>query len=60
MTSLSHTHTSNQLVELAFDTATLRRLISEGKLHAADFTCLNAPSKRTVWQVLLATAIKRV
>jgi hypothetical protein len=45
-------------VHLAFDPHTLEALISEGKLHAADFTCLDAHAKKTVWQVLLANVLK--
>lgn len=55
----NHNFQSSARVELAFDADTLSQLIAEGKLHASDFTCLNAPSKRTVWQVLLANAVKQ-
>ncbi|KGM05820.1 hypothetical protein LP43_2382 [Methylophaga thiooxydans] len=43
---------------LAFDQDKLERLIQEGKLHAADFNCLDKTSKRTVWNMLLSTAAK--
>lgn len=43
-------------IHLAFDQDRLERLIREGKLHAADFNCLDKSSKRSVWSMLLAAA----
>lgn len=45
-------------IHLAFEQDKLESLIREGKLHAADFNCLDQTSKRTVWNLLLATAAK--
>ena len=43
-------------IHLSFSQDRLKSLIREGKLHAADFTCLDKPSKRTVWSLLLSVA----
>lgn len=45
-------------IHFAFEQDKLESLIREGKLHAADFNCLDQTSKRTVWNLLLATAAK--
>ncbi len=45
-------------IHLAFDQDKLQRLIHEGKLHAADFNCLDKTSKRSVWNMLLSAAAK--
>ncbi|MTI63349.1 hypothetical protein [Methylophaga sp.] len=47
-------------IHLAFSEDRLQALIAEGKLHAADFNCLDKPSKRTVWSMLLATAARKM
>lgn len=47
-------------IHLAFREDRLQTLIAEGKLHAADFNCLDKPSKRTVWSMLLAAAARKM
>lgn len=51
----SHTHDT---IHLAFSQDRLEALIREGKLHAADFNCLDKTSKRTVWSMLLTVAAR--
>ncbi|MCX4193640.1 hypothetical protein [Methylophaga sp. OBS1] len=51
---------SSHTIHLAFREDRLQTLIAEGKLHAADFNCLDKPSKRTVWSMLLAAAARRM
>lgn len=51
---------SSHTIHLAFSEERLKTLIAEGKLHAADFNCLDKPSKRTVWSMLLAAAARRM
>lgn len=48
----------NLNVHLAFKREKLEALIREGKLHAADFNCLDPDSKKTVWSMLLAAAAR--
>ncbi|AFJ02748.1 hypothetical protein Q7C_1599 [Methylophaga frappieri] len=48
-----------QAVRLAFRPDRLEALIRQGKLHAADFNCLDASSKRSVWSMLLSAAARR-
>ncbi|WP_438970269.1 hypothetical protein [Methylophaga sp.] len=43
---------------LAFEQDKLEMLIHEGKLHAADFNCLDKTSKRSVWNMLLSAAAR--
>lgn len=45
-------------IHLAFKQERLETLISEGKLHASDFNCLDKSSKRTVWNLLLNAAAR--
>ncbi|SFJ78902.1 hypothetical protein [Methylophaga sulfidovorans] len=47
-------------IHLAFDENKLETLIREGKLHAADFNCLDRSSKKTVWNMLLSTAARKL
>ena len=47
-------------IHLAFSPDRLEALISQGKLHAADFNCLDKKSKRTVWGMLLSAAAHRL
>jgi hypothetical protein len=47
-------------IHLAFDENTLDTLIHVGKLHAADFNCLNKSSKKTVWNMLLSAAARKL
>lgn len=47
-------------IHLAFDQDKLEMLIHEGKLHAADFNCLDKTSKRSVWNMLLSAAARRM
>lgn len=53
--SLSH---RSATIHLAFDQQKLAALIREGKLHAADFNCLDPYSKKTVWTLLLSAAAR--
>jgi len=41
-------------IRLAFSQDRLELLIRQGKLHAADFNCLDKKSKKTVWGMLLS------
>lgn len=47
-------------IHLAFREDRLQTLLAEGKLHAADFNCLDKPSKRTVWSMLLSAAARKL
>lgn len=47
-------------IHLAFNQDRLETLIREGKLHAADFNCLDKSSKRTVWSMLLSAAARKL
>lgn len=49
-----------QQVHLTFDSETLELLLRSGKLHAADFKCLDKASKRKVWGMLLAATARRL
>jgi len=51
---------SRHTIHLAFSEDRLQTLIAEGKLHAADFNCLDKPSKRSVWSMLLATTARKI
>ena len=51
---------ANQTIHLAFEQETLEALIKTGKLHAADFNCLDKSSKTTVWSMLLSAAARRL
>jgi hypothetical protein len=51
---------ANHSIHLAFEQDTLEALIQAGKLHAADFNCLDQTSKRTVWSMLLSVAARRL
>lgn len=44
-----------QLVHIAISSHALAILLESGSLHAVDFKCLDAASKKTVWQLLLST-----
>ena len=50
----------SQVIHLAFSQDRLEMLIRQGKLHAADFNCLDSSSKRSVWSMLLAAAASRM
>lgn len=41
-------------IRLAFSQDRLELLMRQGKLHAADFNCLDKISKKTVWGMLLS------
>ena len=56
MMKISQTH--NDAIHLAFDPTKLELLISEGKLHVADFICLDKTSKQSVWSMVRATATR--
>ncbi len=47
-------------IHLAFRQDTLEVLIREGKLHAADFNCLDKSSKCTVWSMLLSATARKL
>lgn len=49
-----------QIIHLAFRQERLEMLIRQGKLHAADFNCLDSSSKRSVWSMLLVAAASRL
>ncbi len=48
--NLSDAHIDS--IHLAFDATRLESLILEGKLHIADFTCLDETSKKGVWSMM--------
>jgi len=52
--------TERQTIHLAFRQERLETLIHQGKLHAANFNCLDPSSKRSVWSMLLAAAASRL
>jgi hypothetical protein len=45
----------NDLVHIAISPHALAELIESGTIHAADFKCLNADSKKTVWKLFLSS-----
>lgn len=45
----------HNLVHIAISLDALTLLIESGYIHAVDFRCLDANSKKTVWQLLLST-----
>jgi hypothetical protein len=45
----------NNLVHIAISPNALAALIQSGTIHAADFKCLNADSKKMVWALFLST-----
>jgi hypothetical protein len=45
----------NNLVHIAISTNVLASLIERGSIHAVDFKCLDADSKKTVWNLFLST-----
>ncbi len=47
-------------IRLAFRADRLEALIRQGKLHAADFNCLDKKSKSTVWSMLLSATASRI
>jgi hypothetical protein len=47
-------------VNLALDASKLETLLYEGKLHAADFQCLDPVSKKSVWRMLLSAAVTQI
>jgi hypothetical protein len=49
-----------QAIQVAFDPKTLASLISAGKLHASDFSCLNQESKQNVWSLLRNAAASKL
>jgi hypothetical protein len=44
----------SSLVHIAISTNALASLIESGSIHAEDFKCLNADSKKTVWTLFLS------
>jgi hypothetical protein len=44
----------NNLVHIAISPNILASLIERGYVHAVDFKCLNADSKKTVWKLFLS------
>lgn len=47
-------------INLSISSQKLAKLIHEGHLCAADFTCLDSDSKRQVWQLCLICCQKRI
>ncbi|MFB2647211.1 hypothetical protein [Shewanella mangrovisoli] len=47
-------------INLSISEEKLAQLIREGKLCAADFSCLDSQSKRKVWQLCLICCQKRI
>jgi hypothetical protein len=45
----------NNLVHIAISPNALAALIESGTIHAADFKCLDADSKKTVWKLFLSS-----
>lgn len=60
MKTAQFSHQRSHTIHLAFREDRLQTLLAEGKLHAADFNCLDKPSKRTVWSMLLAAAARKL
>jgi len=50
----------NEAIQVAFDPHILASLISAGKLHASDFSCLNQRSKQNVWSMLRNAAVNKL
>ncbi len=50
----------SEAIQVAFDPQTLASLISAGKLHASDFSCLNQHSKQNVWSMLRNAAVNKL
>lgn len=49
---------NNEQINLAFKPSILESLISDGHLHATDFSCLDSTAKSSVWQILRSVAAK--
>ncbi len=47
-------------IHVAFEPQTLASLISAGKLHASDFSCLNQHAKQNVWSMLRNAAVNKL
>lgn len=45
----------NNLVHIAISPNALASLIESGTIHAADFKCLDADSKKMVWKLFLSS-----
>jgi hypothetical protein len=58
MKTAQFAHQAQPDIHLAFSQDRLEALIREGKLHAADFNCLDKSSKRSVWNMLLTAAAR--
>lgn len=50
----------SQLVNIAVPVEKLAELIGKGQLCAADFSCLDAESKKQVWQLCLWSCKQKV
>jgi hypothetical protein len=51
---------NTDVIHLSFDSNTLESLIRSGKLHAADFNCLDSSSKQGVWSMLRSVAAGKI
>lgn len=47
-------------IHLAIDPDRLEKLIRQGNLSVADFSCLDTSSKKSVWAMLRSLAAKRL
>jgi hypothetical protein len=50
----------SSIVNLAIAPYKLESLIREGKLHPADFHCLDSQSKKSVWGIIRSLAAFRI
>jgi hypothetical protein len=50
----------SSIVNLAIAPYKLESLIREGKLHPADFHCLDTQSKKSVWEIIRSLAVLRI
>jgi len=57
---LTAEHHSTETIQVAFDPQTLASLLSAGKLHASDFSCLNNHSKQNVWSMLRSATVNKL
>lgn len=47
-------------IHVAFNASTLESLIRAGKLHAADFNCLDQSSQKGVWAMIRSIAVSTI
>jgi hypothetical protein len=51
---------NNEHIKLAFEPSILEALISNGLLHATDFSCVDATAKSSVWRILRSVTARRL